>query len=161
MQEIANSLDHFTRPEAVFDHTPHNFARLIQIRRFARQKAHTRAAVGHDRSQWLIDFMCDRSYQLSHAGYAADMCEIRLRLAQRFFGPLAFGYVQHRSNKLDFARLIFLRMTHNMDMFDGTTRDQQAMFKIKILPILRRPFECLFHTGEVFQMSPLEDKLAG
>ncbi len=35
------------------------------------------------------------------------------------------------------------------------------MFKIKILPILRRALDCLFHEGRVFRMKPLENKFRG
>src|SRR5580700_6660525 len=50
-------------------------------------------------------------------------------------------------------------MSHNMDMFDGAIRHQQAMFKFKILPIPRRAFDCLSHEGGVFRMNPLENEL--
>src|SRR2546427_1159839 len=49
-------------------------------------------------------------------------------------------------------------MSHNVDMFDGTIRHQQAIFMFKILPILRRAFYCLFHERRIFRMNPLENK---
>jgi hypothetical protein len=36
-------------------------------------------------------------------------------------------------------------MSHDAEIFDGTIRRQQAMFKIKILPILRGALDGLFH----------------
>ena len=36
-------------------------------------------------------------------------------------------------------------------MFDGTFRHQQSIFKIKVLPILRRTLDCLFHEGLVLR----------
>ena len=48
-----------------------------------------------------------------------------------------------------------------MDICDGTIRHQQPIFKIKILPILRRALDCLFHEGRVFRMNPLENKFNG
>src|SRR5260370_27237035 len=62
--------------------------------------------------------------------------QVTLAPAQRLFGPLALGGVHHRSDKLESARLISFGMSHNMDMFNRAIRHQQAMFKIKILPIL-------------------------
>ena len=44
-----------------------------------------------------------------------------------------------------------------MDMFDRAIRHQQSMFKIKILPILRRALDCLFHESRVFRMNALEN----
>jgi hypothetical protein len=41
----------------------------------------------------LIDFVRQRSSQLSHGGHPAGVCEIGLRLAQRLFCPRAFGDV--------------------------------------------------------------------
>ena len=49
-------------------------------------------------------------------------------------------------------------MSHNVDMFDGTIRHQQAIFMFKILSILRRALDGLFHEGRVFRMNPLEKK---
>ena len=48
-----------------------------------------------------------------------------------------------------------------MDIFDGTIRHHQATFILKILPILRRALNGLFHKGRVFRMNPLENKLHG
>jgi hypothetical protein len=48
-----------------------------------------------------------------------------------------------------------------MDMLDGTIRHQQAIFMVKILPILRRAFDCLLHERRVFWMNPLEDQFHG
>src|SRR6202795_1517091 len=52
-------------------------------------------------------------------------------------------------------------MRHNMDIFDRTIRHYQAIFMFKILPILRRALDCLFHEGGVFRMNPLEDNFEG
>src|SRR5258708_9576584 len=41
----------------------------------------------------LLDLVRQRSGQLSHGSHPADVCEIRLRLTQSFFGTFAFGYV--------------------------------------------------------------------
>src|SRR6266436_1976607 len=87
--------------------------------------------------------------------------QITLASPQRFFRPLVLGRIHHRSDILEFARLISLSMSHNVDMFDGTIRHQQAMFKIKILPILRRSPDGLSHEGCVFRMNSLEYKFHG
>src|SRR2546426_10000896 len=49
-------------------------------------------------------------------------------------------------------------MSHNVDMFDGTIRHQQAIFMFKILSILRRAFYWLFHERRIFRTNPLENK---
>src|SRR5882762_3577246 len=82
---------------------------------------------------------------------------VTLAPAQRFFRPLCCSDVHHRSNKLDAARYIVQGMSHNVDIFDGTIRHQQTMFKIKILPTLRRAPDGLSHEGCVFRMNPLDD----
>ena len=48
-----------------------------------------------------------------------------------------------------------------MDMGDGTIRHQQSMFNIKILALVRRVLDGLFHEGRVFRMNPLENKVHG
>src|SRR5262249_62295768 len=85
----------------------------------------------------------------------------RLGLAQHLLGPLALGVVHHRSNKLDTARFISYGMSHNVDIFEGTIRHQQATFMRKIFAILRRALDGLFHQGRVFRMHPLESTLHG
>src|SRR5205809_6908699 len=87
--------------------------------------------------------------------------QITLASSQRLFRLLALGGVHHCSDKLESARLVSLGTSHNMDMFDGTIRHQQSIFKIKILSILRRALDCLFHLGRVFGMNTLEDIFHG
>src|SRR6267142_5949653 len=58
--------------------------------------------------------------------------QITLASPQRLFCLLDLGGVHHRSNELEFSRLISFSMSHNVDMFDGTIRHQQSMFKIKV-----------------------------
>src|SRR5260370_6573695 len=48
-----------------------------------------------------------------------------------------------------------------MDIFDGTIWHRQAIFMIKILPILRCALDGLFHEGRVVRMNPLENELYG
>src|SRR5579862_7155957 len=52
-------------------------------------------------------------------------------------------------------------MSHDVDMFDRTIRHQQAIFMLKILFILRRALNGLFHRGRVLRMNPLEDQVDG
>jgi hypothetical protein len=87
--------------------------------------------------------------------------QVTLAPAQCFFRPMALGRVHHRSNKLDAARLISFSMSHNVDMFDRTIRHHQAIFKVKIISILRRALDDLFHKDRVFRMNSLEDKFGG
>src|SRR5713101_7607613 len=87
--------------------------------------------------------------------------QITLAPSQRFFRLLSCGDVHHRSNKLDAARHIVQSMSHNMDIFDRTIRHHQAIFMIKIPPILRGALDGLFHKGRVFRMNPLENKFHG
>src|SRR5258705_4291445 len=94
-------------------------------------------------------------------GQFLRLSQVTLTPPQRLFRSLALGGVHNRSNKLDFTRLISFSMSHNMDIFDGTIRHQQALLKIKILPVPRRANDCLFHQGRVFRMNPLENKFHG
>jgi hypothetical protein len=52
-------------------------------------------------------------------------------------------------------------MSHNVDMPDGTVRHHQAIFMVKVFPIMRRTLECLFHESRVLRMNPLEQTLHG
>src|SRR3989442_8816161 len=82
--------------------------------------------------------------------------QVTLASPQRLFHPLALGGVHHRSNKLKFSRFISFSMSHNMEMFDGGIRHQPSIFKIKILPLLRRALDYVLYLGSVFGMNALE-----
>src|SRR5213593_3874389 len=82
--------------------------------------------------------------------------QVTLASPQRLFHPLALGGVHHRSNKLKFSRFISFSMSHNVEMFDGGIRHQPSIFKIKILPLLRRALDYVFYLGSVFGMNALE-----
>src|SRR3984957_1807306 len=84
--------------------------------------------------------------------------EIVLAQAQRPFRPLALGDVRHRSRELDASRFINQGASHSMDIFDRTIRHQQAIFMVKIFPIVRRALEGLLHEGRVFRVNPLQDQ---
>jgi hypothetical protein len=77
------------------------------------------------------------------------------------FRTLTVADVHYRSDKLNAVRFIAWGMSHNMDVFDGAIRHHQAIFMLKILPILRRSLNRLFHQGCVVRMNPLEDKFEG
>src|SRR6266853_991798 len=77
------------------------------------------------------------------------------------FRFLRCGDVHHRSNKVEAARFIAQGMSDNTDIFYGTIRHQQAMFKIKIAPILQSTLNCLLRGSRVFRMNPLDDKFDG
>src|ERR1700740_504603 len=84
--------------------------------------------------------------------------QVTLAPAHGFFRLLALSDVHHRSNKLEFTRLISFSMSHNVDIFDKPIRHQQAMLKIKILSVPRRPLNSPLHESYVFRMNPLENK---
>ena len=48
----------------------------------------TGVGVGDDGRQRLVDLMGDRGRELAHRRHAGDVRELRLRLLQRFLGPL-------------------------------------------------------------------------
>src|SRR5882757_6829540 len=52
-------------------------------------------------------------------------------------------------------------MSQSVHIFEGTVRHQQTIFMLKILTILRRALDGLFHEGRVFRINPFEKKLHG
>ncbi len=72
------------------------------------------------------------------------------------FRLLGHRDVHHSSDKLQSAQFIPASMSHDMDVFHGTIWHQQPMFKIEVLPVLRRALNGLFHQGGVFRMDTLE-----
>src|SRR5258708_20638638 len=110
------------------------------------------------------DYDCPRCNIMSPAASVAQFLRLKQRFftaAQFFLRALALGGVHYRSNKLELTRLISFSMSHNVGMFDRTIRHYQAIFMLKILPILRRALHGLSHQGRVVRMNPLEDKFDG
>ena len=106
LEEQADPADDFRRARSVFHDSHSSRARLFQIGMIARKPTQAGIGVGDGGGDRLIHFVRQGSGQLSHGGHPVHVREIRLRLAQRFFGPLALGDVHHRSNKLDAARFV-------------------------------------------------------
>jgi hypothetical protein len=76
-----------------------------------RQPAQASTAVGHDGREGLVDFVGDRGGQFAQGGHARDVRQLRLRLAQGFLGPLAFGDVlDHADREHQCAALV----SHNV-----------------------------------------------
>ena len=71
------------------------------------------------------------------------------------------GDIHHCSDELDTARSTAQGMRDGMDILDGPIRHQQSMLGDKILPILRRALDGLFHDSHVLRMNPLEHKFHG
>jgi hypothetical protein len=84
LEEQADPTHNFGGTGCVFSHSRRGM-RLFHIGMIARKPAQTGVGVGDGGSNRLIHFVRQGS-SLSHGCNAADVCEIRLRLAQRFFG---------------------------------------------------------------------------
>ena len=59
--------------------------------------------VGHDGGERLVDLMGNGGRELPHRRQPRNVGEFRLRVSQRFLGPLAFGDVHHRADKFEIA----------------------------------------------------------
>jgi hypothetical protein len=145
----------------VADDALQTLARLREVGRVARQPAQGGVAVGGDPGERLVNLVRDGGRHFSHRHDPRDMSQLSLHLPQGLFCLLTLCDVHHRSNKLDAARFISYGMSHDVDIFEGTIRHQQATFMVKIFAILRRALDYLFHQGRVFRMNPLESKLHG
>ena len=76
---------------AVFHDSHRSRARLFEIRGIASEPAQTGVGVGDGGGDRLVHLVRQGGRQLSHGGHPVDVCEIRLRLTQRFFGALLLG----------------------------------------------------------------------
>jgi hypothetical protein len=77
------------------------------------------------------------------------------------FRALALGHVHDRPDEFEIARFISRGVGHNVEMFDSAIRHPQSMLVNKIIPVLRRALDCLFHEDRVFMMNPLQKKVYG
>src|SRR5229473_4032096 len=88
LEEQTDPVDDFRRPRCVFHDSQRSLARLFQIGLIAREPAQTGIGVSDGGGNRLFHFMRQRSSQFSQGGHPADVCEIRLRLAQSPFSAI-------------------------------------------------------------------------
>src|SRR5260221_1186892 len=91
LEEQPDPADDFRRTRSVFHDSHGTLARLFEIWVGASEPIQAGIGVGNGGSNRLIHFVGQGGTQLTHRGHPADVCEIRLRLTQRFFGPLLLG----------------------------------------------------------------------
>src|SRR5712675_3544842 len=106
-----------------------------------------------------------RGFSVRHSPDPAScMCQplrfgqVSFASPQCFFRTLAVADVHHRSAKLDAVRFGIQGMSYDIDVLDPTIRRHQTKFMLKILSVLRRALNDLFHRGQVLWMDPLENK---
>ena len=129
--------------------------RFLQV--LGGEPAHAGARVIDHGAEGLIDFMGNGGGEFAQRRHPRHVPQLRLRLPQGLFGLLALGDVHHRSHKLEAARFIAYGMSHNVDIFDGTIRHQQATFLFKIFALLRRALEAeLIRSLERFVINVLQ-----
>jgi hypothetical protein len=98
-QERAQPGNDLAGPLPVVDDALERLAGILKVGRRPRQPAQASTAVGHDGREGLVDFVGDRGGQFAQGGHARDVRQLRLRLAQGFLGPLAFGDVLDHADR--------------------------------------------------------------
>src|SRR4051794_37310372 len=88
LEEQADPVDDFPRTHSVFHDTQRRRTRLFEIWGVASEPAQASVGVGDRGGNRLIHFVRQGGSQLSHGGHPVDVCEIRPRHPQRFFGAL-------------------------------------------------------------------------
>src|ERR1700683_3828044 len=91
--ERANPLNHFARPMGLPDHTLDRGSYIVSSWRLEREQSQANLAVRDDGGDRLVNFVGDRSRQLSQSHQPTDVREFRLRLLQSLFGALTFEYL--------------------------------------------------------------------
>jgi hypothetical protein len=89
LDECPNASDDFPGAFAVSDDASARLSGLLQLWRPRAEPAQTRAGIGDDRGDRLIDFMSNRGRELPHRCDAIRVCQLHLELA---VAPLAFAH---------------------------------------------------------------------
>jgi PAS domain S-box-containing protein len=92
--------------------------------------------------------------QLLHAEFPTPLADLLTAMAQE----LADSQQTNCANKFKIPRWASRGAGYDMNMLDGTIRQEQAIFVFKIFPILRRAIDYLFHDGRVLRMNPLKNQ---
>src|SRR5207248_3062664 len=82
--------------------------------------------------------------------------------------PLALGRVHHGSissmildSSLRARATMWTYLVEDVDIFDRAVRHRQAIFELKIRPVMRRALKGLFHEGRVFRMNTMQHAVHG
>ncbi|SRR6266851_3533002 len=78
------------------------------------------------------------------------------RSLQRLLRACWDGDVHRRPDKLEVALLISYGLRHNVDVFDGTARHHESMFKIEVRAVAGCAIECLSHEDDVVRTNSSE-----
>src|ERR1700733_15749647 len=101
-----------------------------------------------------IHFVGQGGSQLSHSGHAADMCEIHLRLAKRFFAQLALGNVRRAAPELrQIAGCVQNRMADGVDVSDRAVWKKDSEFHFVIRLFSDCLIDCPSPLGSILRMS--------
>src|SRR6266404_8970305 len=132
-------------------------ARLFHIGAIAREPAQAGIGVGDGGGNRLIHFVRQGGSQLSHGGHAADMGEIRLRLAKRFFGQLALGDVRRAANELrQIPGCVQNRMADSVYVFDSAAWKKDSEFHFVTRLFSDCSIDCLLPPGSILRMNALQ-----
>ncbi len=100
LKEQADAADDLGRARSIFRNSHDRRACLFHIGVIARKPAQAGIGVSDGGGNRLIQFVRQGGSQLSHGGHPVDACELRLRLTQRFFGPLTGADVHRVTHEL-------------------------------------------------------------
>ena len=95
LDQRTNATDDLGCAVAVSDDTSESLARLLEVGRLGREPMHAGASICDCRGDRLFDLMGDRGGQCSHRRHTRDVCQLRLRLLQRFLRTFPLGQVEH------------------------------------------------------------------
>src|SRR6266849_8907055 len=85
------------------------------------------------------------------------MCEIRLRLAQRFFGQLALGDVRRATHELhQTSRCVQNRMADGVDVFDRAAWKKDSEFHFVTRLFSDCSIDCPLPPGSILRMDALQ-----
>src|SRR5216683_4692470 len=105
-KERTQSSDHLGGTVAIADRAPRGLARSSDIWRIGAQHSQTRAGVGNDARQGLIDFVRDRGGQRSKACDPGYSRKLGACVGEGFLRESALSHVLHRTDVLHVTVLV-------------------------------------------------------
>ncbi len=107
----------------------------------------------------MIHFVRQGGSQLPHGGHAVDPCEIRLRLAQRLFCPLALGYVDHSTDEFnEIAGLAWNGMAYHVDVSDPAAGMNDSVIQLELRVLTRCCLDRFANFGLIIRMDALKER---
>ena len=121
-----------------------------------REPAHAGTGVIDHGAERLVDFVRDRGRQLAHRRQPRHVRQLRLGMAQRLLGLLAFGHIHHGPHEFNRSTGgVEHRMAYGVDVSHRAVGKHDAALQFVVRALTDGALEDVGGPGVIVWMNPL------